>query len=88
MNEPLTITELGQYDAGSLNGDNQGIYSLMLIRANDKTVVASVTLDMSKAEVDSLGFKYAKLASPIRLEPGPDKPVVVFPRGLQPRYNL
>ena len=81
--EPLTITELGQYDAGGQNGDNHGIYSLMLIRANDKTVVASVTLDMSKADVDSLGFKYARLASPIRLDPAPDKPIVIFPRGLQ-----
>jgi hypothetical protein len=39
---------------------------------------------MSRAEVDALGFKYAKLATPIRLEPGPDKPVVVVPGGLQP----
>jgi hypothetical protein len=82
--QPLTITELGQYDAGSINGDNQGIYSLMLIRADDKTVVASATLDMSKAKIDSLGYKYAKLASPVRLEPGPDKPIVIFPGGLQP----
>jgi hypothetical protein len=82
--EPLTISELGQYDPGGRTGDNQGSYSLMLIRATDKTVVASVTLDMSRATVDSLGFKYAKLASPVRLEPGPDKPVIIFPRGLQP----
>ena len=81
---PLTISELGQYDPGGGSGDNQGSYSLMLIRAADKTVVASVTLDMSRATVDSLGFKYAKLASPVRLEPGPDKSVIIFPRGLQP----
>jgi len=75
--EPLTISELGQYDPGA------GVYSLMLIRASDRTVLGSVTLDAGKAEVDDLGFKYAKLATPIRLEPGPDKPVVVFPGGLQ-----
>jgi hypothetical protein len=46
--------------------------------------VASVTLDMSRAPVDAQGFKYARLASPIRLEAGPDKPVVIFPKGLQP----
>ncbi len=80
--QPIVITELGQYDADGFSG-NHGVYSLMLIRANDKTVVASATLDMNKAEVDSLGFKYARLASPVRLEPEPDKPVVVFPRGLQ-----
>jgi len=77
---PITISELGQYDPGG----NRGVYSLMLVRATDKTVLGSVTLDMSQASVDSLGFKYAKLAKPIRLEPGLDKPIVVFPRGLQP----
>jgi hypothetical protein len=88
--EPITISELGQYDPrgreGS-SGGNQGVYSLMLIRASDKTVLGSVTLDMGRAQVDALGFKYAKLETPIRLDPGPDKPVVVFPGGLQPDTN-
>ena len=81
--EPLIISELGQYAPGGQDGGNQGSYSLMLIRASDKAIVASTTLDMSRATSDSLGFKYAKLASPIRLEPEPDSPVVVYPRGLQ-----
>jgi hypothetical protein len=86
--EPLIISELGQCDPGGRNGfsknSNQGTYSLMLIRGSDKTVLASVTLDMSRAPADALGFKYAKLETPIRLEAGPDKPVVIFPKGLQP----
>jgi hypothetical protein len=86
--EPLIISELGQYDPGGRDGfsenSNQGVYSLMLIRASDKNVVASVTLDMSRAPADALGFKYAKLATPIRLEAGPDKPVIILPKGLQP----
>jgi hypothetical protein len=83
--EPLTISELGQCTpSGGFGGDNRGSYSLMLIRASDQTIVASVKLDMNRATADSLGFKYARLPSPVRLEPGPDKPVVVYPRGLQP----
>ncbi len=39
---------------------------------------------MSHAPVDSLGFKYAKLSAPIRLEPGLESPIVMFPNGLQP----
>lgn len=81
--EPITISELGQYEPEVRDTGNQGVYSLMIIRANDKTVLGSVTLDTQKADVDSLGFKYAKLAIPIRLEPGPDKPIFIFPRGLQ-----
>jgi hypothetical protein len=82
--QPITISELGQYDPGGRLGANQGVYSLMLIRANDRVILGSATLDMSQAAVDSLGFKYAKLAAPIRLEPEPDKPIIVFPRGLRP----
>lgn len=86
--EPLIISELGQYDPGGRNGfsenSNQGTYSLMLVRASDKAVMASATLDMSRAPADALGFKYAKLDAPVRLEAGPDKPVVIFPKGLQP----
>ncbi len=78
--EPITISELGQFDPG----DNRGSYSLMLVRAADNTVLASATLDMAQAPVDALGFKYAKLSKPIRLEPGLESPVVIFPNGLQP----
>ena len=78
--EPLTISELGQYDPGK----NQGTYSLMLVRASDKTILGSATLDMSQTNVDSLGFKYAKLSNPITLDAAHDKPVTIFPRGLQP----
>jgi hypothetical protein len=77
---PLTISELGQYDPGR----TRGTYSLMLVRSTDKVVVGSATLDMSHGNVDSLGFKYAKLDRPITLEPAPGKPVTIFPRGLQP----
>ncbi len=78
-NEPVTISELGQFDPGN----NQGTYSLMLIRAADSTVLGSVTLDMGQSPVDSLGFKYAKLANPIRLEPGLDSSITLSPNGLK-----
>ena len=78
--EPIEISALGQFDPGG----NRGAYSLTLVRAEDKSVVASATLDMSSTYPDALGFKYAKLDKPIRLEPGIDGPVVVFPRGLDP----
>lgn len=84
--EPLTITELGQYDPGA----NRGTYTLMLVRASDKKVIAEMQLDMSHAHSDRLGFKYAKLSSPIRLERGDEKSIAIFPRGLQPEltYDL
>jgi hypothetical protein len=76
--EPIEISALGQFDPGG----NRGTYSLTLVRAEDKSVVASATLDMSSTYPDVLGFKYAKLDKPIRLEAGIDGPIVVFPRGL------
>ena len=76
--EPIEISALGQFDPEN----NRGTYSLMLVRAEDKSVVASVTLDMSQVQPDPQGFKYAKLDKPIRLEPGLDCPIVVFPHGL------
>ncbi len=78
---PLTISELGQYDPG----ENSGAYSLLLVRAADKSVLATTTLDMRRAHADPLGFKYARLSKPITLSPGPDTPVTIFPRGLQPQ---
>ncbi len=84
--EPLTISEVGQYDPGN----NRGTYSLMLVRASDKVILGSATLDMSRARVDALGFKYAKLDRPITLDPAPGKPVNIYPRGLKPdaRYDV
>jgi hypothetical protein len=78
--EPIIVTELGQFDPGN----NRGVYSLMLIRAKDRAVLGSATLDMSQVKVDSSSFKYAKLREPIRLEPELDGPVIIYPNGLQP----
>ncbi len=77
--EPITISELGQYDPGK----NKGTYSLLLVRASDKTILGSTTLDMSRTNVDALGFKYAKLSKPVTLTPTQDEPVKIFPRGLR-----
>jgi hypothetical protein len=76
--EPLSISELGQFDPGR----NQGTYQLTLMRALDHKVLGSATLDMNQTEADALGFKYAKLAEPICLEPGLEEPVQLYPRGL------
>ena len=78
--EPMVISELGQFDPGN----NRGVYSLSLLRAADKAVLGSTTLDMSKGAFDELGFKYAKLTEPVRLTPGLDAPVVIYPKGLKP----
>jgi hypothetical protein len=78
--EALTVTELGQFDPGN----NRGVYLISLVRETDRTVLGSVTLDMSRAPIDSHGFKYAKLDKPVLLEPGLDKPITIYPRGLQP----
>ena len=56
----------------------------MVVRAEDGAVLASVDLDTSKGNVDAMGFKYAALSTPLRLDPAPAKPVVVKPRGLKP----
>ena len=83
--EPITITQLGML-AGDLdqfmNGFNRGTYLLTVVRASDRLVVGSTELDMSHGVPDALGFKYAKLANPIKLEGGPED-VVVRPRGLE-----
>jgi hypothetical protein len=81
--QALTISELGQYDPGN----NHGTYSLMLVRASDKVILGSATLDMAAGHVDTLGFKYAKLDRAITIDPVPHQPVTVFPRGLQPEAN-
>jgi hypothetical protein len=76
--EPLSISELGQFDPGR----NQGTYQLTLMRVSDQKVLGSVMLDMSQTGADALGFKYATLAKPIHLEPGLEEPIQLYPRGL------
>jgi len=78
--EPITITHLGQYAQENASG----VYTLMVVRAEDGAVLASVDLDTSKGNVDAMGFKYAALSAPVRLDPAPGKPVVVKPGGLKP----
>ncbi|HEX4488683.1 MAG TPA: hypothetical protein VH088_20560 [Terriglobales bacterium] len=77
VDHPMTITELGQFDTGN----NRGIYTLSLVRAEDNAVLATANLDMSQTTSDGLGFKYAHLPQPVRLEAN-SKPIVIFPRGL------
>jgi hypothetical protein len=78
--EPITITHLGQYALRNA----EGVYTLMVVRAEDGAVLASVDLDTSQGHVDARGFKYATLSTPLRLDPAPAKPVVIKPRGLMP----
>jgi hypothetical protein len=79
LDQPLTITQLGQIDPGN----NRGTYTLSLIRADDNKVIASVDLDMSQTYPDAMGFKYARLTQPVQLEVSA-VPVVIYPRGLLP----
>jgi hypothetical protein len=79
-NAPITITHLGQYARGNASG----VYTLMVVRAEDGAVLAWADLDTSQGNVDAMGFKYAALSTPLRLDPAPGKPVVVKPRGLKP----
>jgi hypothetical protein len=79
LDEPMTVTELGQFDPGN----NRGTYRLSLVRAEDGKVLASVDLDLSQTHPDAMGFKYVRLAQPVRLDISPE-PVVIYPRGLLP----
>ena len=79
----MMVTQLGQFDPGN----NRGTYTLSLVRADDNKVLATADLDMSQTHPDAMGFKYARLAQPIRLEVAP-KPVVIYPRGLVACRNL
>jgi hypothetical protein len=78
--EPIMITHLGEY----AQDNAEGVYTLMVVRAEDGKVLASVDLDTSKGIVDAMGFKYAALSTPLQLDPAPGKPVVVKPGGLEP----
>ena len=77
LDEPMTVTELGQFDPGN----NHGTYTLSLVRAEDGKVLATVDLDLSQTHPDAMGFKYARLSQPVRLDISPE-PVVIYPRGL------
>src|SRR5271156_495515 len=79
LDKPITVTQLGQFDAGY----NHGTYTLSLVRAEDRAVLATVDLDMGRAPIDAMGFKYSRLAQPIPLETA-HEPVVIYPRGLLP----
>ncbi len=79
LDGPLMVTELGQFDPGN----NRGTYTLSLVRADDNKVLSTAELDMSHTNPDAMGFKYARLPQPVRLEAAP-KPVVIYPRGLVP----
>jgi hypothetical protein len=79
VDEPMIVTQLGQFDPGN----NHGTYTLSLVRADDGKVLGTVELDMSPIHPDAMGFKYARLRQPIRLEAS-SKPVVIYPRGLSP----
>lgn len=77
LDHPMTVTQLGQFDPGN----NHGTYTLSLLRAEDNTVLATVDLDMSHSQPDAMGFKYARLSQPIRLEAS-SNPIIIYPRGL------
>jgi len=79
IDKPLTVTEIGQFDPGT----NLGTYTLSLVRTEDNSVLATANLDMGCALTDKLGFKYARLPQPVRLESSM-APVVIYPRGLLP----
>jgi hypothetical protein len=79
VDEPMTITQLGQFDTGY----SHGTYTLSLVRAEDNAVLATADLDMSRARVDEMGFKYVRLSQPAVLQTS-SKPVVIYPRGLLP----
>lgn len=79
LDEPMTVTHLGQYDPGN----NRGTYALSLVRAEDNKVLATADLDMNQTYPDTMGFKYVRLAQPIQLEAA-EQAVVLYPRGLVP----
>jgi hypothetical protein len=79
VDTPMTVTQLGQFDPGN----NRGIYTLSLVRADDNHVLATADLDMSETHPDKMGFKYVRLAQPIHLDVS-TKPVVIYPHGLVP----
>lgn len=84
--EPLVITQLGLQGTTGRNewdfAGKKGKYRISIIRADDRSEVVSAEIEMAKGNADRLGFKYVKLARPVRLDPGPGKPVIIRPHGL------
>jgi hypothetical protein len=83
--EPLVITQLGLGGTGRNAWDlaaSKGRYRISILRADSRKEVASAEIDMAKGNADRLGFKYVKLDTPVRLDPGPGNPVIIRPRGL------
>jgi hypothetical protein len=79
LRRPMTITQLGQFDPGN----NRGTYTLSVVRAADRKVLATADLDMSQTKPDAMGFKYARLSGPLQLEASAP-PIIIYPRGLLP----
>jgi hypothetical protein len=82
---PVEVTALGLFARGTRlwtpNAINRGLYRLSLIQADAERVLAAADLDLSKGRADLLGFKYARLDRPVRLESA-SGPVVIHPKGL------
>lgn len=59
----VNVKQLGRYFVSG----NSGTHTLKIIRDSDKADLGSVSLNMSTGTADSLGFKYAALATPVTL---------------------
>src|SRR5207302_3663191 len=82
----VLITELGLLAPGAAKSRtpaNSGKYRLTVMRAADRSVIASVDLDLTQGAPDRFGFKYARLPKPVQLDAAPGQPVVIHPRGLE-----
>lgn len=55
--EPVTVTALGR---AYLEG-NTGLHDMRLIRRDDKSLMASTTVDMAQGHPDHAGFKYSPI---------------------------
>lgn len=93
--DPIILTHLGLYAGGSgrdadssknigrfSDSNSRGTYSLMVVRAEDGAVLTVVDLDMREGLIDLMGFKYARLHTPLRLDPAAGGAVVIKPKGL------
>jgi len=90
----LVITELGLIsrtrDEWRGGAQNSGKYRLSIVRADNRQEVAAAELDLTQGNPDRLGFKYAKLAVPVRLDGDAGAGVTLRPRGLnrQAEYDV
>jgi hypothetical protein len=62
-NSSITVKQLGRYFVSG----NSGTHTLKIIRDSDKAELGNLSLSMSVGSADSLGFKYASLATPVAL---------------------